>query len=473
MANGLAKGVQRKLGLTLCVAVVATGLAVGLPARAGETTGETAWAAIGFETGDFFGFSAASAQAGSFTISTGHIYGGDFSGLATYAGGDVSGYARAVFNVDVGSNKDLWYGAAFYLPPGFKQRQGGDIELLRWDNVPSRGNGADSGGIVLSGSDHRASLFKRSGLDGPRETLLAPFDVPEGRWFFLEIRQRLSQSDPLNEIYLDGERLGRSNQQNSFGRPAERLRYGLVTIDQLQPAQLWVDRIIARMAAPGSDCDWSVTSSLRYSDDSYLPRVKYQRRWPVGCWRPYSDASPFNQRIPADARVDPNSALMVKRLTDAGDPSPRRAGTADTSSDFFKPTYWASRSDPLVRLNGSSSSPIDGEMIRVPQGARPAGGSDHHMTIVQPDGWEYDLWNAQPVQNGVLNYDSGRSISVEGDGLNSAATASRFGNMAGQVRAQELEEGHVNHALFMAASTIASNAVYPAALNPGGIFCGI
>ena len=80
---------------------------------------------------------------------------------------------------------------------------------------------------------------------------------------------------------------------------------------------------------------------------------------------------------------------------------------------------------------------------------------------------EYDLWHAEPVSGGVLSYNAGRKIPIDGDGLNSAATASRFGNLAGRIRAQEMEVGQINHAFFMAASTTATNAVYPAAKSDG------
>jgi hypothetical protein len=296
---------------------------------------------------------------------------------------------------------------------------------------------------------------------------MGPFDLPEGRWVFVEVRQRLSTSSPLNEVYVDGERLGRSAAQNSFGRPAETLRYGLVRIEQLAPTHLWFDRAVSRVSAPGGSCNWSITTAPAYAD-SYLPLSKYQGRWPVGCWRPYSDSSPFNERIPADARVDADSAINVKRLTDAGDPGDRRAGIADTSSDFYKPTYWANSDDPIVTLRATGSSPVDGDRIHVPAGARPAAGSDHHMTIVEPDGSEYDLWDASPISNGELVYNSGRRIDVgSGDGIYSAATAARFGNLAGLIRAQEMAEGRINHALFMTANSIAWNAVYPAAKSDG------
>jgi hypothetical protein len=463
----LAEGIGRKLALVVSLGLLAATLGSAVPARAGEDSGEVAWTAAGFETGDFLGLDRTSAQLGSLTVSGDRTYGGGYSGLATYLGGGLKGYARAVVDVAPVPDKDLWYGAAFYLPSTFAANQGGDVELLRWDNVPSRGEEADFGGIVLSGSDKRARLFRRQGINAPRETVMGPFDVPRGGWFFLEVRQRLASTNPLNEVYLDGRRIGRSGEPNSFGSPAEALRYGLVTIDQLRPAQLWIDRIVARLTAPNAACDWSINASPAYTEPSYLPLAKYEDRWPVGCWRAYNDSSPFNQRIPANPAVDPGSASMVKRLTDAGDPAPRRAGVADTTQDFYKPTYWASDTDPLVTLAGSSTSPISGEQIHVPAGARPAAGSDGHMTIVQSDGWEYDLYAAQPIDAGVLRYDSGRKIPVDGDGLNSAATSARFGNLGGVIRAQELQAGRINHALFMTASTIATNSVYPAAKSDG------
>jgi hypothetical protein len=184
---------------------------------------------------------------------------------------------------------------------------------------------------------------------------------------------------------------------------------------------------------------------------------------PPACWRPYSDSSPFNQTIPANPRLHPRSAQIVKRLVGFGRPNPERAGIADTDSDYDKAVYFAEGRDPVVRLDGSSSSPIDGHRIRVPAGARPAAGSDGHMTIVQPSGWEYDLYRARRPSRGVLRYDSGRRIRITGSGLRSGATASRFGNLAGLVRAPELEAGRIEHALVMTVDCTSGRHVWPAA----------
>jgi hypothetical protein len=184
--------------------------------------------------------------------------------------------------------------------------------------------------------------------------------------------------------------------------------------------------------------------------------------WPPACWRPYSDSSPFNRPIPANPALHPRSAEIVRRLVGFGLPTPERTGIADTGEDYSKPAYFAKGTDPVAALRSSGSSPINGHRIHVPQGARPAGGSDHHMTIVE-SGWEYDLYRAQAPSGGQLRYESGRRIRVDGSGLQSGATAARFGNLAGRIRAAELEAGEINHALVMVVRCTSGRYVWPAA----------
>jgi hypothetical protein len=71
------------------------------------------------------------------------------------------------------------------------------------------------------------------------------------------------------------------------------------------------------------------------------------------------------------------------------------------------------------------------------------------MTIVEPDGWEYDLWQTISKQGGTLSFELGGRTRIDGDGLRSNATAARFGNLAGVIRAQELAAGEIDHALFI------------------------
>ena len=106
---------------------------------------------------------------------------------------------------------------------------------------------------------------------------------------------------------------------------------------------------------------------------------------------------PFNRPISAAPPVHANSAAIVARVLAFGAASNLVAGTADTTSDWQHPTYYPQASDPLFTLHCTQpwgTCPIEGMQIRVPDAARPAGGSDAHMTIVdQATGWEYDLWS--------------------------------------------------------------------------------
>ena len=136
------------------------------------------------------------------------------------------------------------------------------------------------------------------------------------------------------------------------------------------------------------------------------------------------------------------------------------AGTADTTRDFSHPLYFARSDDPpppVFRLSLTNTrewgeNEIDGDEIRIPNDARPAGGNDGRMCIVTPEGWEYDLWQVREKPNGggrLVCWWGGR-IRVDGSGIGSAGTASHFGLAAGTIRGVELQERLIDHALFVA-----------------------
>jgi hypothetical protein len=185
--------------------------------------------------------------------------------------------------------------------------------------------------------------------------------------------------------------------------------------------------------------------------------------WPAACWRPYSQSSPFNQRLPAHPRLSHASSAVVRRLSGWGPPSSYSAGEQDGPADFAHPTYWSKVTDPRFRVV-CDHCPIDGFRIRIPIDARPAAGSDHHMTIVaQWANREYDLWEARiDDRRAVVRVGGGGRISIDGSGLGSDATAGHFGNLAGIIRAQELEAGEINHALFMVVHCDSAKTVFPA-----------
>ena len=142
--------------------------------------------------------------------------------------------------------------------------------------------------------------------------------------------------------------------------------------------------------------------------------------WPTGCWRPYADDSPFNQRLPSDPRLDPRSEQIVARFAEGGGPSDLRAGIADTSSDYQHPTYWSEKDDPEFEITCTREfgrCEVEGMRVRIPDLARPAAGSDRHLTVVDQDsGWEYDFWevNSKPKGGGVLSVGFGGRTRIDG-----------------------------------------------------------
>jgi hypothetical protein len=174
---------------------------------------------------------------------------------------------------------------------------------------------------------------------------------------------------------------------------------------------------------------------------------------PGAAWRPYAASSPFNQTTQG-ATVDQNSAAYVKGALSLGLPESLIGGTAETAEDWGHPVFYAQPGDPTYVLEATEPwgpNPIDGVSIKVPEAAQPAAGGDGHMSIVEPDGWEYDFWRAKtpPAKGGVLKFAWGGRLRIDGNGLEGGATAAAFGNLAGMIRAPELAAGKINHALFI------------------------
>jgi hypothetical protein len=161
----------------------------------------------------------------------------------------------------------------------------------------------------------------------------------------------------------------------------------------------------------------------------------------------------------------------VQRFLGFNQIEPLWIGTADTASDYGRPAYRAARGDPVFVLRCAGRycpMPIEGHRIRAPAGARPAGGSDGHMAIVQPDGWEYDLYDVRtPIEQrrgAIVTNGGGRTrVAGRGTGVRGGTTAAKFGLLGGLVRAQELAAGEIDHALVFVSHCVAERVVPPAA----------
>jgi hypothetical protein len=219
-------------------------------------SGALATLTLGSETGlepHDASFDQLSAVHGSADVTTGRAFRGSHSMRARYRGGGANGYARGLFEVSWHRGDTVTYRAAFLLPHGFHRAMQGQVALMRWDNWPAYEGAGDSGGIVVYGSDKRARLVRGHYNEHPggnhQQTLGGSFRLPEGRWFTLSARQRLSREHPRSVVRLDGRRVISSAQLNFYGRAIERIRYGIVAIGagmQRRPLRLWVDDAEAR-----------------------------------------------------------------------------------------------------------------------------------------------------------------------------------------------------------------------------------
>jgi hypothetical protein len=227
--------------LILLSALAACALALVAPTTASAVTGLDAT----LDGGSFSEFSQTNALQGTLSLSEARVFDGRASAHATYEGNGENGYARGIWNVNWQDGEDVWFGAAYYLPVGFLGNVQGQVDLVRWDNWSLYPSEADWGGVSIYGSDHRARLL-RFGAGRSNDTLVGPTTLPEGRWFTLEVHQiRSSQSgSALSELYVDGTLVGRSTAPNTYGRPATRVRFGLVAIaagTQTKPLELNFD----------------------------------------------------------------------------------------------------------------------------------------------------------------------------------------------------------------------------------------
>ena len=239
----------KRLRTLACLALVAAFALLTAPAASASVTSLSAT----LDGGSFSAFSQTNALHGTLSIDSSRAYNGGYAARAAYDGSGENGYERGIWNVEWKDGDDVWFGAAYYLPTGFISNIMGQVDLVRWDNWSTNPTDTDWGGVSIYGSDHRARLL-RFGAGRPNDTLVGPFDLPEGRWFTLEVHQRRSATggSALSELYVDGKLVGKSTAANTYGRAATRVRYGIVAIaagSQKKPLELSFDDAYAGAAS--------------------------------------------------------------------------------------------------------------------------------------------------------------------------------------------------------------------------------
>lgn len=198
----------------------------------------------GFETGDLSEFDLAGMNGGTIAATRERAYEGTTAAKVSYDGSQIpNAFQRVAYDVGWGTGSDVWYGAAFYIP-SFD-----DFcwwNPIRWDNYPTYGGSGDVGGLQIGG-DHRLSLVRSTFDTHDEHELIGGIAIPQGRWFWVEVHQRLSGVDgeALSEVFLDGVRAGSSTRANSLGRRVDRIHYGDVAIASScsRPGSVYMDRV--------------------------------------------------------------------------------------------------------------------------------------------------------------------------------------------------------------------------------------
>lgn len=226
-------------------------------------------------------------------------------------------------------------------------------------------------------------------------------------------------------------------------------------------------------AAPTTPGATPTPSQAGLTDTAYASIVN-PGPWPSN-FRPYcanasanpSAPCPWNDPLPDNPQqIYPNSASIVATLFGALD-GVWIPGNWTLGGDYNHPVYLASSSDPLVTVTCTEYCGVSSATFNIPSQARAAGffqysaNLDCHMAIIEPDGTEWDMYQA-------CSYSGQSSFSVLGLfqtsilGAGQARATDGAALAAGIPRFDEMQRGLIPHALFASTACVIGSNVYPA-----------
>jgi hypothetical protein len=204
---------------------------------------------------------------------------------------------------------------------------------------------------------------------------------------------------------------------------------------------------------------------------AHFPRAVRTTRATAAFPRLYSPAAFINRQIQASPPLAPNSRAMVAESLES------QAESANLSNDdtWGIPIAYADpqseRSTVRCTVYGCS---LRVGPARIPTGAEPNAGSDHHLVVLQPDGGELDLWlgqkNGEAWSAGSLSLESASGLAANCSGTSrcGGADAAYLALGAGVIRPEEIAQGHIDHALAIAVpNTRAGYVACPAGHGDG------
>ena len=198
---------------------------------------------------------------------------------------------------------------------------------------------------------------------------------------------------------------------------------------------------------------------------------------------PFAPTSVWNQALPSDAALDPQSSTYVSGLLS----QISSAGLWMNTYQYSTPVFTVSAGQPTVTVKLDTASSPQATALRaswlqvpIPADAEAASSSDEHMVVYQPSTdrmWEFwkmtlesDGWHAQ--WGGTMNSVSTNPGYFTSPGpSNWGATASSLPLLGGLIRPSELAAGHIDHAIALAIpNTRAQYFTWPAQRTDGNVY---
>ena len=154
-------------------------------------------------------------------------------------------------------------------------------------------------------------------------------------------------------------------------------------------------------------------------------------------------------RHPFSAAAFSNTKVgAALRFAGASDPrhSTFRAGGTNVNSERWSiSVQQATHNDPLATVRADSGGT---HSIRIPVNATTTGGTDQHMSIIQPDArTAYEAWGMKRVSATEWTARYLVKTDIRGEGMTAGARASGISHLHGLIRKDELRDLDINHSL--------------------------
>ncbi len=192
---------------------------------------------------------------------------------------------------------------------------------------------------------------------------------------------------------------------------------------------------------------------------------------------PYSPDSPWNLEIGPNPAYDPDSGQYMAQMAVSGhfgsDPTqftmPVYLVDADTPRARVDVTGWYSEvTDEDRYLDKRKAVRMD---IPIPDEATQATGSDAQMILWDPaTGDEWGFWQIYPRDDGSWKATNGYHYNTHWDAVPPTGFQSRGAGvpyLTGLIRAWEIEQGRIDHAIALATNIPAREFIYPATKSDG------